>query len=791
MSSTLTLSLPNSTSTLIFNLTSAQIIENFDDILRVECEAYYEGIQDRLIEVFNEIQDFFYATLILSSPISTKRINNLDQKFFLVGERFDFVQKSIQTQKTLNQKFFFSFVLHSPLYLLKHNVSSRIFYQKSIVDIILGVLSSYAPIMQKEIDSSCLQADYSICEYITQYKESDLDFVQRICFNSGIFLFERDDKIYLCDTPFVSQGESASASYESLVDKYSYPYKDNPNNPLGEEYLHHLSFSNHLSCKTNFFSSFNPLTPSSTQTTASLSLHSKDSSFSSLQHHASHNPSLTLHEERHSHLSSLRKQMEGYTLGIQSNIIALKLGDEIKINNLSSLPLPEWLKDKEEKYKIVSLTHYFQDKADLSSTFGDDTQTSSYYNALTLLPSSIPFFTRSVEKPIVYGGLLGLVVGENEENILENMQEQKNTIHTDPQGRIRVAFAYSLAQSALDQKRFAQDHSSSLNQSLSTCYLRVLSPIASENSGFFALPRIGDEVLIQFLEGDCDKPIIAGSLYNSSSPLPHPLGEGYHYTSISASSLGKENANKRSELVFKTQHNQEEIYLYAQKDYLENIQNNYSQSIKQHKSITIQGTHTEHIGLAYIQNIGGLRDINVGAESMENVVLSKDTQVGGSCTLNVGAEYQLRVSQEAYENIGGDKEMSIGGNLDSKVEGDKIEEISGNMDGNIKGEYRILAQNNMDFDSQTQIHLKAKNNIDLQSENFSILNSNSTNLETKALGILSESGTNLEDAQEINFQVKEGTIQIKSDTIILKAGGVEVVISKDGLVVKGGEIKSE
>lgn len=782
MSSALTLSFPNSTSTLTLNVVSAKITESFDDILQVECEAYYEGIQERLSEGLEEIKEFFYASLSLSSPIATKRIGAQTQNFNLVGKNITFLQNTSGDQ-TLNQKFFFSFVLHSPLILLKNNVSSRIFHQQSVIEVVSSILASYASKLQKELDCSMLMGSYPALEYLTQYQESDLDFIQRICFNAGVFLFEKNERIYLCDTPFLTQGENTSPSYETLTNKYSFPFKDNPNNPMGEEYFHHLSFFNHLSCRNTLFSSFNPTSPSMMSTKNSASLHSQDFWLSSLSHFSSYSSTLTYYEEMQSHLSVLREQMKDYVFTIKSNIFDLKLGDEVKVNSLSSSPLPQAIKDKEDKYKIISITHHFVDKANLSSTYGIE-EKSSYENTLLLLPSSIPFFTQPRNKPRVFGGTLGLVVGENTQDILGSISGEKNTVHTDSQGRIRVAFAYSLAQASLDQKRFEGETPS---QSLNTCYLRVLSPIASENAGFFAIPRVGDEVFIQFIEGDCDKPIVAGSFYNATSPIP----QDYHFTSLSASTLGKENSSKRSEITLIPTQEREEIYIYAQKDRRAVINNDDETLIKHDKKVTIQGTQTTHIALACIENVGGLKDVNVGGESMENVVLSKDTQVGGSYTINVGESFKTRVAGEVQEYVGESKEVKILQNLTEEISGNKESKISNNKISNIQGDYQLNTQGNIELESQTQIHLKAKENIDLQSEHFSLLTKETATIESKTCNISTKEGSNLEDQKEITLKVKEGIIDIKSDSILLKAGGVEVTIGKDGFVVKGGEVKSE
>lgn len=113
MASTLTISFPNSTSSITFSLISADIKENFDQILRAECEAYYEGFQEHLIKILDENKDFFYASLTMATPIATKRIGGNSQTFSLVGWQIRFLEKKA-SQRSLNQRFFFSFVLYSP-----------------------------------------------------------------------------------------------------------------------------------------------------------------------------------------------------------------------------------------------------------------------------------------------------------------------------------------------------------------------------------------------------------------------------------------------------------------------------------------------------------------------------------------------------------------------------------------------------------------------------------------------------------------------------------------------------
>ncbi|WP_334093435.1 phage baseplate assembly protein V, partial [Helicobacter typhlonius] len=140
-------------------------------------------------------------------------------------------------------------------------------------------------------------------------------------------------------------------------------------------------------------------------------------------------------------------------------------------------------------------------------------------------------------------------------------------------------------------------------------YLRVSSPIASASSGFYHTPRVGDEVLISYLNNDIDMPIIIGSLYNPSNPALPPLPLNAHQTSLSArtlnnsSALQAENTNSHhnliesgfNEITLSNLKEQEHIYLQAQKDYEELIKHNFLQTIQNNKESQVEGTYNERI----------------------------------------------------------------------------------------------------------------------------------------------------------------------------------------------------
>lgn len=347
-----------------------------------------------------------------------------------------------------------------------------------------------------------------------------------------------------------------------------------------------------------------------------------------------------------------------------------------------------------------------------------------------------------------------------------------------------------------------------------TAFLRVAYPIASNSSGFFALPRIGDEVIISFLDNDIDKPFISGSLYNTTNPslIHNPLDS--HKTSLSSRTINLTNIRNSSnslnqadssqtehsntaniieqgynELTLSNIKDNEEIYIRVQKDYTETIKHNFSQTIHNNKDSKVEGSYTESITKYHKQEILGLKDVRVGAEYLTNVALSKDTIVGLSHTLNVGESNKLRVAKDSSEYVGGDKRVEIQGNYTESIQGDsnaiikgeKQEHIEGGFTQNVAKDIDIFATNNHTTTANSSIFLNANENMALDSKKHLTLHSDTSDI-TATTDMAIQAGNTL------NFNIGESIITASSDKITLKAGGVEVVINSNGLVVKGGEV---
>ncbi|EFT5742101.1 type VI secretion protein VgrG, partial [Campylobacter coli] len=706
--------------------------------------------------------------------------------------------------KQIQYKHFFSFKLQSVLIRLSLNKANRIYTHTNIIEVIKQTLGFYQDILHKEIDYSNIHFNYEEQELISQYNESDLDFITRLSHNNGIFFYEDENTIYFCDV------------YKNVKNK-EIEYNPNINNILNQACI--SSIYKEQSLRTNSFthSSINANTPLNL-----LSLHSSKVPYEQeLNNKACYNEHF--YESEYSFTKSIdlktkpslkekRALVLNESLLAKSNIYHLSLGDFITLNYKEFNHQEEIKNQDEEKqdkasllkdFIIIANTQILIDDAILANSINtndhlnlkDLNLSKSYSNTLTLLKKNIIFTPSFKAKPKAPNSTQGIVIGES-----KDIESERNTIYTDEHGRVKVRINLYANQEELDNDTFIANDIDTNSSNLSsntyksyhhTPFLRVASHIASNHSGFFHTPRIGDEVIISFLDDDIDKPYVSGSLYNGANPSLVNLPFNDHQTSLSSKTIGV-NEEGYNELTLSNIKDKEQIYLKAQKDYDELVQHNFTQRILNDKDSIVDGIYNERIKKVHTQTIDLAKNVNVGGEYLTNVGLSKDTIVGLSNTLNVGVDNKVRVSKNSSEYVGENKDIEIGANQNTIIHKDEIRNVKGNKKEVVEGHYDINISDKMQVLSEKEMDYKSKDNI-LFTSNESIGFESDKNTSMVADNITTYAKTihELKADSEATIQVGETIINAKPDCVIIKAGGVEVTIDSNGLVVRGGEIKAE
>ncbi|ELU2119622.1 hypothetical protein ABMD70_001747 [Campylobacter coli] len=836
LNSYMSLNISNSTSNpLPFKITKALIKESLEELFSIECEGFFESLEQDLFSLntltnasshpstpttFNFHPNVLIdqeAILSIHNPYENNTLNfdNNEVKNYkgiityikylgINHESALNINDSTSNTKQIQYKHFFSFKLQSVLIRLSLNKANRIYTHTNIIEVIKQTLGFYQDILHKEIDYSNIHFNYEEQELISQYNESDLDFITRLSHNNGIFFYEDENTIYFCDV------------YKNVKNK-EIEYNPNINNILNQACI--SSIYKEQSLRTNSFthSSINANTPLNL-----LSLHSSKVPYEQeLNNKACYNEHF--YESEYSFTKSIdlktkpslkekRALVLNESLLAKSNIYHLSLGDFITLNYKEFNHQEEIKNQDEEKqdkasllkdFIIIANTQILIDDAILANSINtndhlnlkDLNLSKSYSNTLTLLKKNIIFTPSFKAKPKAPNSTQGIVIGES-----KDIESERNTIYTDEHGRVKARINLYANQEELDNDTFiANDidiNSSNLSSNTyksyhHTPFLRVASHIASNHSGFFHTPRIGDEVIISFLDDDIDKPYVSGSLYNGANPSLVNLPFNDHQTSLSSKTIGV-NEEGYNELTLSNIKDKEQIYLKAQKDYDELVQHNFTQRILNDKDSIVDGIYNERIKKVHTQTIDLAKNVNVGGEYLTNVGLSKDTIVGLSNTLNVGVDNKVRVSKNSSEYVGENKDIEIGANQNTIIHKDEIRNVKGNKKEVVEGHYDINISDKMQVLSEKEMDYKSKDNI-LFTSNESIGFESDKNTSMVADNITTYAKTihELKADSEATIQVGETIINAKPDCVIIKAGGVEVTIDSNGLVVRGGEIRTE
>ncbi|MGI7517883.1 type VI secretion system Vgr family protein [Campylobacter coli] len=881
LNSYMSLNISNSTSNpLPFKITKALIKESLEELFSIECEGFFESLEQDLFSLntltnasshpststtFNFHPNVLIdqeAILSIHNPYENNTLNfdNNEVKNYkgiityikylgINHESALNINDSTSNTKQIQYKHFFSFKLQSVLIRLSLNKANRIYTHTNIIEVIKQTLGFYQDILHKEIDYSNIHFNYEEQELISQYNESDLDFITRLSHNNGIFFYEDENTIYFCDV------------YKNVKNK-EIEYNPNINNILNQACI--SSIYKEQSLRTNSFthSSINANTPLNL-----LSLHSSKVPYEQeLNNKACYNEHF--YESEYSFTKSIdlktkpslkekRALVLNESLLAKSNIYHLSLGDFITLNYKEFNHQEEIKNQDEEKqdkasllkdFIIIANTQILIDDAILANSINtndhlnlkDLNLNKSYSNTLTLLKKNIIFTPSFKAKPKAPNSTQGIVIGES-----KDIESERNTIYTDEHGRVKVRINLYANQEELDNDTFiANDidiNSSNLSSNTyksyhHTPFLRVASHIASNHSGFFHTPRIGDEVIISFLDDDIDKPYVSGSLYNGATTMPQYNYPRYkreiatnalsylsvvpamidkgldtlklqentdyelssinnHYLTLANSTVGVDNTNARArnEITLKNDKDKEEIYILAQKDYKEEIGNNYEQTIKNNKTSEVGALYTEFITLGHMQNIIGFKNVNVGAEYLENTLLSKDTNVGLSNTLNVGISNEVNIGQNHEEKIGNDKRVIINNNLEQDIKNDFIQRIGHNKNETIKGSYVLQTNQSIKFHSKKDLSIETNEYFKAEADDsISFKAKNNCSFTADEINTLANKESTLIAQEQIISQVGENTtITQTKDKIILQVGTTQVIIDSKGLRVKGGDLRAD
>ncbi|AMP04700.1 type VI secretion system tip protein TssI/VgrG [Collimonas pratensis] len=431
------------------------------------------------------------------------------------------------------------------LWFLDRSKDSRIFIGKTPEEILKEVFDGYG---FRDVEFH-LQSEYEKFEYIVQYRESDFNFVSRLMEQEGLaywFRHEEDKHVLVIsdNNDFFSEmkgfksidyyGTAAAAQRDSI-----------------EQWDE--AFQYRVGKMT--FRDFNYETPSTPLLHVEVPTTLQHSQITNTEHYDYH----SLYDsraqgERYATFAMQAEEVRAHEFTGGGYARAMVAGGKFKLVNHKT----STYNDKE--FALLSVKH------EAANDYTQHQGQLAYRNTFTALPVDIPYRPVKVTpKPFVQGTHTAIVVGPKGEEI-----------HVDKQGRVPIHFHWD-RQGKMDGK--------------DTIFVRVSQPMAGQGWGGGATPRIGQEVIVGYIEGDPDNPIIIGRVYNGEAQ--NPYGGSFGETMGIRSKTHK--GGGFNELKMVDTNGAEQLALQAQRDMHVKVKNNQSTTVHADKSTYVGGGHTENI----------------------------------------------------------------------------------------------------------------------------------------------------------------------------------------------------
>jgi type VI secretion system secreted protein VgrG len=608
-------------------------------------------------------------------------------------------------------------------WLLTRTADSRIFQKLSVPDIAEKIFGEKGFLDYKIL----LDDSYEKRDYCVQYRETDFNFVSRLLEEEGIFYFfeheEGKHTLVLADAP---------DKHKPCPKQETARYQISAGGWLEEDVITGLEWMQEIQPGKYTLKDFNfeiPGTDLKVEVPSQQTLGPGE-------------------REIYDYPGEYGKRAEGERLANirmqeQEAGITTVTGSSVcrAFTSGYRFDLQDYYRDdmNNKPYILTSLDHGATEPVGVS---GQESG-ASYTNSFTCIPFDVPYRPpRLTPKPLVEGSQTAIVVGPAGEEI-----------YTDGTGRVKVQFHWD--------REGKKDENSS-------CWIRVSQTAAGQGWGSVNIPRIGHEVVVDFLEGDPDRPIVNGCVYNGMNTIP--FGSGIMSGAKSNTSPGGGGYNEFS---LNDTAGKEMIIVHGQYDMESTIEHDQTLTVHNNRTSTIDVDDSETVGSNQTINVGANQDVTVGANQSVKVGSNKTETISIAKALSIGAAYQVSVGAAMNESVGAIKAEEIGG---AKIVG-----VGAHSSENVAASKSVNAGGNISEKAGKNISVNAGGNIsESAGKNFSCDAKKDVGVKAGKKMVLS-SGDDFGIAGK-----KKGVIEIK-DQLTIKVGKASITLKKNGDITIDGK----
>ena len=563
------------------------------------------------------------------------------------------------------------------LWFLTRTADCRIFQEKTVPEIIEQI---FGDLGFSDYEISQVKGPHESWQYCVQYRETDFNFISRLMEQEGIFYYFRheegkhtlvlaDQKGAYVDCPENEVEYEAAHGGHVVVDRltdWEHTYAFTPGKWAQTDY----NFKDH---------------PARSEPTPSKLLMTNEQTSVQLDNIDKYEiydyPGEYPDKGRGANYTKIRMEEEELAhdrVVAGSTCRTFFPGGKFKIKKHDC--------DAEigKTYAITSIRH---NASETSGFDGSESGGSEYSNRITCIPDSVVFRSgRTTPKPVIQGVQTAVVVGPAGQEIWP-----------DEFGRVKAQFFWD-REGKRDEK--------------SSCWIRVSQEYAGKNWGSMCIPRIGQEVIVQFIEGDPDHPIITGRVYNADQMPPYALpGEKVVSGLKSNSSPGGGGYNefimndtKGKELI--RVHGQFDMDTTIEHDLREHVLNDRSRDVTNNETIEIGVDRTKNVGANETLNVGANRSRSVGQNETVTVALTRTHSVGINEAITVGVAQEVTVGAMRAVTVGASQTINVGANQSVSIGANLSESVGASRSAKVEKDDSLTVGKNLTIDAGDQIVIK-------------------------------------------------------------------------------------
>lgn len=503
------------------------------------------------------------------------------------------------------------------LWFLTRSANCRIFQQKSTPDIVKQVAKDqgFSDIKDK------LSGTYQPREYCVQYRETDFNFASRLMEEEGIYYYftHENGKHFLV----LADAASSHAPHPGYA-TIPFHQEEGSIDHSRKDHIHAWGFAQEVQTGAYALTDYDPKNPKTDLMVKSAAQkpypHSGYEFFDypGLYADTGRGDLLVRHRLEEHQARVERCDGAGNARGLAAGHL-FKLADHPR-------------KDQNREYLTVFAAYRLQSDPYLPSMPAGTGK--SFECGFVAMDKTQPYRPpRATPKPLIHGAQTAMVVGPKGEEL-----------HTDSLGRVKVQFHWD--------RYGKRDESSS-------CWVRVSQPWAGKNWGMVALPRVGQEVIVDFLEGDPDRPIITGRVYNAAAMPPYALPDNANLTAIKSNST--KGGGGFNEIRFDDKKGKEQVFFHAERNQDVRVKKDAFEFIGNERHLIVKKDQFERVDGDKHSTVKGNRNEKVNGTLSVKADMDMQEKVGMKHALDAGQEIHLKAGMNVVIEAGMSITLKAGG----------------------------------------------------------------------------------------------------------------------------------